>query len=167
MAVGIAPKDGAKQKASGTRRSLIIILPLLLVAGSLSGIYFSGWADPLLHRLMDGKGSAGEPPTVPSEPVFYDLPDVLVNLESAGRQEHYIQATISVELASPADAATIGALMPRIIDSVEEYLRGLRPEDLQGSQDLSRIRDDLSGRINETISPVRIKDVLFRQILVQ
>jgi flagellar protein FliL len=58
-------------------------------------------------------------------------------------------------------------LLPRLIDSFQVYLRELRLEDLRGSAGIYRLREDLLARVNEAAKPVKIKDVLFKEMLVQ
>jgi flagellar FliL protein len=57
--------------------------------------------------------------------------------------------------------------MPRIIDSAQVFLRELRLDDLQGSAGMLRLREELMRRINAAVSPVEVRDVLFKEIIVQ
>ena len=54
-----------------------------------------------------------------------------------------------------------------IVDSFQVYLRELRVADLKGSAGIYRLREDLLRRVNEAAQPVKINDVLFKEILVQ
>ena len=52
------------------------------------------------------------------------------------------------------------------------YLPGLsapelRADQLQGSAGLLRVREELLARINAAVRPVRVKDVLFNEMLIQ
>jgi flagellar FliL protein len=53
------------------------------------------------------------------------------------------------------------------VDSFQVYLRELRVEDLKGSAGMYRLREDLLRRINEAARPVKISDVLFKEMLIQ
>jgi flagellar FliL protein len=57
--------------------------------------------------------------------------------------------------------------MPRIIDNFQVYLRELRLDDLRGSAGIYRLREELLMRVNTAAQPVHVKDVLFREMLVQ
>jgi flagellar FliL protein len=46
-------------------------------------------------------------------------------------------------------------------------LRGLQVEDLQGSAGIYRLREELLARVNVVTEPVKVHDVLFKEILVQ
>jgi len=146
---------------------LFIFLPILLLFGAAAGAYFSGFADPLLHRMKSEKTPAEEISKEGQVVVFYDLPEILLNLDSEGHKERFMKIQISLELKSSLDAPAIESIMPRIIDSFLVYLRGLRVEDLNGSSDLVRLREELLTRVNDTAKPVRVNDVLIKDILVQ
>ena len=57
--------------------------------------------------------------------------------------------------------------MTKIIDNFQTYLRELRIEDLRGSAGMYRLREELFVRVNAAAAPVKVKDVLFREMLVQ
>ncbi|MFX9073467.1 flagellar basal body-associated FliL family protein, partial [Acinetobacter baumannii] len=57
--------------------------------------------------------------------------------------------------------------LPRIIDNFQVYLRELRLDDLKGSAGMYRLREELLLRVNMAAQPVKIKDVLFKEMLVQ
>lgn len=100
-------------------------------------------------------------------PIFFSLGDILVNLMGDGKRPNFLKIKVSLELASEEDRATLEMLKPRIIDNFQVYLRELRIEDLRGSAGLYRLREELLLRVTETVKPIRIKDVLFQEILVQ
>ncbi len=160
-----APKPSGKMP--GRKLILFIALPVLLIIGGAAGAFFSGLLDPLLG--LDAEGAAEEDlapePTGPA--VFYEIPEMLVNLSAAGRKTGYLKITVVLELVSQEDLAAIEGVMPRVVDSFQVYLRGLRVEDLQGSAGLQRLREELLLRVATAAQPVEVKDVLFRDMLIQ
>lgn len=163
-----AGPDSAETGKKPDRKKLLllIVLPIVLLLASAAGIYFSGLADPLL-KGHDGEEKSDAPqPVKPA--VFLDLPEILVNLNSAGsRRTNFLKISISLEVESPADVVKLQMLMPRIVDSFQVYLRELRVDDLRGSAGMYRLREDLLRRINEAARPVKINDVLFKEMLIQ
>ena len=99
--------------------------------------------------------------------IFYDLPPMLVNINTAGVGNVYLKVQVALELSSQADQQRVEAVMPRIVDSFQMYLRELRPEELQGSAGMYRLKEELMDRINRAIFPAQINDVLFKEMLVQ
>ena len=57
--------------------------------------------------------------------------------------------------------------MPRVVDNFQIYLRELRIEDLRGSGGVYRLREELLARVNAAVAPVKVTDVLFKEMLVQ
>ena len=45
--------------------------------------------------------------------------------------------------------------------------RELRKEDLNGSQGVFRLKEELLMRINSSAAPIKVNDVLFKEMLVQ
>jgi flagellar FliL protein len=99
--------------------------------------------------------------------LFYDLPEMLVNLNTKGKQAAYLKLKIALEIDDPATVPKLERLMPRIVDNFQVYLRELRSEDLTGSAGLYRLREELLLRVNTAVAPARISDVLFKEMLVQ
>ncbi|MBZ0325118.1 MAG: flagellar basal body-associated FliL family protein, partial [Alphaproteobacteria bacterium] len=90
-----------------------------------------------------------------------------VNLNSQSRKPVFLKMSISLELAGESDAARVRQVLPRVIDNFQTYLRELRTEDLQGSAGLYRLREELLVRVNHAAEPAKVRDVLFREMLVQ
>jgi flagellar protein FliL len=153
--------------SSGGKRKLIIIaagaIALLLVTGAV--LYFTGIVD----KFVGHKEAATEKAAAAAAPVavFFDLPDLLVNLNTNGRKASFLKLSVSLELERADDLARLQAVMPRIIDNFQVYLRELRVEDLRGSGGIYRLREELLARVNAAASPVKVKDVLFKEMLVQ
>eukprot|EP01012_Entosiphon_sulcatum_P064460 TRINITY_DN93294_c0_g1_i1.p2 TRINITY_DN93294_c0_g1~~TRINITY_DN93294_c0_g1_i1.p2 ORF type:complete len:204 (+),score=61.53 TRINITY_DN93294_c0_g1_i1:142-753(+) len=175
---------------------LMVVLPLVLVLGGGAAAYFTGLADPIVAMITgkkkeaaaeegdhggegaaehgkEGKGGKKEAAKAPSEgesgtsAVFYDLPEMLVNINTAGRKRNFLKIRVSIELQNEADVAKVENVQPRIVDNFQVYLRELRLEDLQGAAGMYRLREELLTRVNAAVRPVQIKDVLFKEMIVQ
>ena len=151
-----------KKRLSGKQLVLFIVLPAVLALGLVgAGTWFFGLLDPILGYSTEAE------PEPPKPVVFHDLPDMLVNIQGGGRQQSYLKLKVSLELDDPTAVPKLDLLMPRIIDNFQVYLRELRPEDLTGSSGMYRLKEELLFRINAAVHPVKIKDVLFKEMLVQ
>jgi flagellar FliL protein len=131
---------------------------LLVVAGGGAGAYyFFG------HAAHDKPVKAEVKPAT-----FVDMPDVLVNLASAGSDRtQYLKVKIVLELPSANEVQQIQPLMPRVMDAFQTYLRELRATDLDGSAGLYRLKEELTRRVNLAVAPNRVTAVLFKEIVVQ
>lgn len=150
-------------RMSGRKLVLFFILPVFLLAMLGAGVFLSGLADPFLGG--EEEESLADGPETPS--VFYEMPEMLVNLNSSGRRTGYLKLSISLELASEEDLERLEQVLPRVIDNFQVYLRELRVEDLSGSAGLQRLREELLLRVITAAKPVVVRDVLFKELLVQ
>ena len=158
--------EEAPKRRFGGKMLIIIaggLVVLLLAIGA--GLYFTG----MLNRFIGHKEEVTEKAAPPKPTVFFDLPDLLVNLNSTGanRRANFLKISVSLEVESQADVARIQAVMPRVIDNFQVYLRELRVEDLRGSAGIYRLREELLARVNTAAAPAKILDVLFKEILIQ
>ena len=155
-------------RSKNLKKLILVVVPILLVIGGAAGAYFSGLLDPLLHSSKSEKKAVEEDkPKEVHAAVFYDLPEILVNLNTSVRKQNFLKIRISLELDSPLDVPKIEGVMPRIIDNFQVYLRELRIEDLQGSAGMLRLREELLTRVNNAVKPAKVNDVLFKEMLVQ
>ncbi len=157
------PKSGLK----GKTLVLFIALPILLIGGGVAGAYFAGLLDPLLGKTPAAQEAAAGAPAAATPAYFYDLPEMLVNLNPSGKRRSFLKISISLELTSEKDVKQIEAYLPRIVDNFQVYLRELRIEDLSGSAGLQRLREELLLRVNSAVHPAEVRDVLFKEMLVQ
>jgi len=161
MEIEATPKGGL----NGKKLVLFIILPILLLLGGAAGAYFAGLLDPLLGVKEEPVVEEAAP--VETRAVFFDLPQMLVNLNTGGRKNNYLKISISLELAKELDRAELTNLLPRVVDNFQVYLRELRVEDLRGSAGVQRLREELLMRVNTAVHPIEVRDVLFKEMLVQ
>lgn len=154
-----------RRKFSGKKLVLLIILPLLVLLGAAAAVYFSG----VLGALTGSPAGEEQSEPVPAGPgIFYDLPELLVNLNTTqGRRQNFLKISISIEVARQEDLAALDGVLPRIVDNFQVYLRELRLDDLRGSAGIYRLREELLMRVSRAAAPVEVKDVLFREMLVQ
>lgn len=154
--------EESKKKLSKKMLIILAVAAVLVIGGgTTAGLYFAG--------VFGHKEGGEEQKKVEKEgkPVFFSLGDILVNLSGEGKRLNYLKLKVSLELTNEKDVPVMETLKPRIIDNFQAYLRELRVEDLRGSAGLYRLREELLMRVNETAHPVRVKDVLFQEMLIQ
>jgi flagellar FliL protein len=78
-----------------------------------------------------------------------------------------LKIRISLELTNTADINRVELVKTRIVDNFQVYLRELRLEDLQGAAGMYRLREELLTRVNAAVRPAQVKDVLFKEMIVQ
>ena len=153
-----------RKKLSGKKLILFIVLPIVLLLAAGAGVYFSGLLSPKKEEHHEEPKPEEKESAVP---IFYDVPDMLINLNTTGRRPTFLKINISLQISREADRGELDRVMPRIIDNFQVYLRELRLEDLRGSAGMYRLREELLTRVTAAAQPVRIKDVLFKEMLIQ
>jgi flagellar FliL protein len=121
----------------------------------------------------DEKKDGGKPdpnaPVVKDGPdgvVFYTLPDVVVNMQTADGRPSFLKLKLTLELPDHDTADVLNPNMPRLQDMFQVFLRELRPEDLAGSQGGYQLRTEILRRVNLVIAPSRANAVLIEEMLV-
>ncbi|MBL4693335.1 MAG: flagellar basal body protein FliL, partial [Magnetovibrio sp.] len=134
--------EEGEEEGGGGRKRLIIVIGgvLVLILGGLAAAYFTGMLQPVMDMLgggepapVEGAVNADGAPVegangssaASGDAVFYDLQEMLVNINTGGRKPVYLKIRVSLELASSDDIVQIEAVMPRIIDNFQIYLREL------------------------------------------
>lgn len=169
VGAGADGEDGEGQatgrRVPGKKLVLFIIVPFLLIGAIGGGIYASGLLDSLLGIEEHDGELMVEEDTGPS--AYYEVPEMLVNLNTSGRKTGYLKISVSIEVGSEDDFANLDTVLPRIVDDFQVYLRELRVEDLNGSAGLQRLREELFMRVANAAAPTVVRDVLFREMLIQ
>ena len=157
----------------------MIVLPVLLLVGGGAGAYFMGvfGGEEVVAEELEGEAAAEAEaeievaeaiiPVMPEDVIFVDLPDLLLNLNVTGKRLRFLKVVASLEVANEETADVVRQMTPRILDNLHLYFRSVRPEELAGPDGVYRIKEDLLVRINDTIEPAVIRDVLVKEMLVQ
>lgn len=168
---GEGADDDDSSESSGGKKKLVLIIAavLLLAVGGLAAAYFTGLFQPLIEWIAGGdkEEKNKDKDAVNESAVFFPLEELIVNLNTGGRKSTFLKLRVSLELDSAKDVSRIEAIMPRVMDNFQVYLRELRIEDLKGSAGMYRLREELLIRVNVAAAPAKVKDVLFKELLVQ
>ncbi len=184
-AEGEAGAEGGKKKPPLKLIIIIAVAVVVLLGGGVAALFMTGviGGKPKTEAAAEGAeapAAGGHEAPAAEEghgkkkegdkkggSVFYDLGEIVVNLQAEGRRQTFLKLVVQLELENEADKPTIENLKPRIVDNFQTYLRELRMDDLRGSAGLYRLREELLFRVTEAAYPVKVKDVLFQQMLVQ
>ena len=148
----------------GIPRKVLIIaaagLVVLLAAGA--GLYFFVFAGRT--SSADAARAAAMAPAT----FIFNLPAMTVNLNDDGAEgDQFLKLTIALEVADEAVMKDIQPRMAKVVDAFQVYLRELRKSDLEGSEGVYRLKEELRRRINVAIFPAQVDGILFKEILVQ
>lgn len=150
--------EGKKFKLRLSHKKLAILaVPLVLTLGV--GGYFA--KDFVMGMLPESSEEEVGPK------VYYNLPEMVVNLSSRDKRAQYLKLKVSLEAPNQIVLKALNPIMPRVLDMFQLYLRELRSSDLEGSAGIYRLKEELLRRINLELYPHRIDRVLFNQIIIQ
>jgi flagellar FliL protein len=165
-AEGAVEGEAAPAKKDLSKKMVLIIAAAaVLVLGGGGGAAFF-----LMHGKSEKNAEETKATTKEEDKgkgSYFQLGDMLVNLSGEGKHPNFLKVKVTLELADAKDAPMMEAIKPRIIDNFQVYLRELRIEDLRGSAGMYRLREELLARVTEAASPIRVRDVLLQEMLVQ
>ena len=117
----------------------------------------------------DKKGDKNAPGQVKEGPdgvLYYTMPDVVVNMQTADGRPTFLKLKLTLELPDQATVDELDPNMPRLQDMFQTFLRELRPEDLSGSQGSYQLRMEILRRVNLVIAPSKANAVLIEEMLI-
>ena len=102
----------------------------------------------------------------PNGVVFYTLPDIVVNMQTADGRPTFLKLKLTLELADGSVIEALEPARPRMRDMFQTFLRELRPEDLAGSQGSYPLRMEILRRVNLVVAPAKVNAVLIEEMLI-
>lgn len=177
--------EGAEE-AEGSHRFtakkilLFIVLPLVFIITLGLSAYFFGFLDKVFPKeplacenVKEGDKDFAECTAQAAAKnadfpgAFLTMEDIIVNLNSAGKHPRFLKIAVKLEMEDAEEQKKIEPLMPRVVDQFQMYLRELRVSDLRGTSGIYRMKIELLNRVRAVAPDVKVRDVLFQEILVQ
>ncbi len=121
------------------------------------------------EKGKDGAAGGAGVPIIKDGPdgvVFYTLPDIVVNMQTADGKSTFLKLKLTFELPDKDTADALTPNLPRLQDMFQTFLRELRPEDLNGSQGTYQLRVELLRRVNLVAAPAKVNAVLIEEMLI-
>jgi flagellar FliL protein len=172
--------EDASAKKKLTPKLMIIIgaVAVLVLGGGGTGAFFllkpkpdeaHAKKDAGKEKKKDGKEGeklAGEVREGPDGILFYTMPNVVVNMQTADGRATFLKLKLTLEVPDQETVDLLEPNMPRLQDMFQTFLRELRPEDLQGSQGSYQLRMEIQRRVNLVIAPAKVNAVLIEEMLI-
>jgi flagellar FliL protein len=119
------------------------------------------------HKVEEEGKEMTEHSSIPGlHGIFYDMPDFVVNLSNPSGKMTYLKLSVTIKLQKNSDATLLLPNLPVIRDNLQIYLRTLKESDLEGSESLYMLKDEILKRINNLSSPVEVEDILIKDIII-
>jgi flagellar FliL protein len=161
--------DGAEGQEGGAKKSnkkklIALVLAVILIAGGATTFI-------IMKKKKEEAAAAeqqqAEESTKKKEPIFHDMDEMIINLNTEGKNVSFMKLKITLEVEGQENVDALKKMMPKISDVFQMYLRELRPADMQGSVGLYRLKEELLLRVNKIVYPAQVNDLLFKEVLVQ
>ena len=140
---------------------------LLLVLGGGAAYHFLAPVPQTVEQAAVASVQTEAANLPPTQAVFFDIPDIIVNIQTPDSAPAYLKLSVSLELDKAEAKASIEPVLPRIIDQFQTYLRELRVEDIRGSAGVMRLKEELLRRVNLAVAPTPVHDVLLKEMIIQ
>jgi len=154
----------------GNKKLLIGVAALVLLGGGGGGYMFLKGKPKPEQTAAAGEAARASTPGGPKKPsAFLDLPEMTVNLAPGGQQDRqqFLRMKIALELNEQKVVTEIQPLLPRVLDTFQIFMRELRPQDLEGSAGLYRLKEEMTRRVNVAVYPSKVEAILFKELMVQ
>jgi flagellar protein FliL len=158
-------EDGKARKKGSKKPMMIgIVLALLLGGGGFFAVYSGAILAPDSGHLAE---EAIEP-----EEVFEALPDVafvevdplIINMSRNG-QSSFLRFKSQLEVNPKAESDVV-AVMPRIVDVLNGYLRAVDMTELEDPAALIRLRAQMLRRVQVVAGEGRVRDLLIMEFVL-
>ncbi|MCL6284818.1 flagellar basal body-associated FliL family protein [Ruegeria sp. 2012CJ41-6] len=164
-----ATAEDAEEPPKSGKMGLVLAV-LLAVAGAGAGFFLAssgkvpllGGKNPEQAHVEKSEGASKGYADV--KVAFVDLPPVLISLESKRGTRHLrFHAQVEVETKYQTD---VEAIIPRIVNVMNSYLRALSLAELQDPLALPRLRAQLLRRLSIVSGEGRVRDLLVMEFIL-
>ena len=155
-------ETGAETTPGNRLRWPVIIGVLLSLLGGAGGYYAVSSGLILASESME-PAKVSEVKSLP-DVAFVPIDPIVVALNSRNELRHL---QFRAQLEVPAKFSTeVEAIMPRVVDVLNGYLRALEARDLEDTSALTRLRGQMLRRIQIVTGRNRVNDVLIMEFVV-
>ncbi|OIQ80529.1 flagellar FliL protein [mine drainage metagenome] len=140
---------------------LLIGVVLMLILGG--GGFYATYSGLLFGAAKtDAKPVEGAPG--PADIAFVPIQALVVSLGPESKSSHLrFSAQLEVD---HAHQASVTALMPRVLDVLNSYLRAVEPADLENPSALVRLRAQMLRRIQIVTGEGQVRDLLITEFVL-
>ncbi len=176
-----AVAEAARSAEAGSKgkigRTTYIMAAAALVIGVLGGgaggYMVAGASAPSDHHEAavaadhHGEEAAKAEPEVQTPTIFVDLPKVHTNIATGRCRGLYINLQVTAGVGSPEEAEALRTASGFIKDGLTEYARSVTKAQLEGREGSERLRANVDAIVKSTAPNVRVRDILFKEYLLQ
>ena len=158
-----ATAEASEVKSKSSKMPLILGLIAVLLGGG--GGFYAAFSGIILGEKTDKVTSPGtaDVPALP-DVAFVPIEPLTISLTGSTRNSH-LRFRAQLEVPS-SYAPDVEALMPRIVDILNGYLRALETKDIESPSALLRLRAQMLRRVQIVAGPGRVNDLLIMEFVL-
>jgi len=158
------PTDAEEAPKKKSKKPLLIGLVLALVLGG--GGFYAVYAGMILGHAEQTASHAEDAPVLQALPAvaFVPIQPLVINLGEDGANRHLrFQAQLEVNKIAEAD---VTALLPRVVDVLNGYLRAVNMSDIESAAALVKLRAQMLRRVQVVTGEGRVRDLLIMEFVL-
>ncbi|KPH62814.1 MULTISPECIES: flagellar basal body-associated FliL family protein [Novosphingobium] len=161
--IDVTPVDVPEPRKPG-RKMLVIggAAVLALLAGGGGAWWFMRGGDDGAEHEAAAEAPAGEG----GASSYIEVPPMIVNLRGGDSQARFLKLRFII-VAAEGKADKVKEKLPVVLDALQPFLRELRPDDLNGSAAVFRIKEEMMTRSTQALGAGMVKDVLIQDLVQQ
>jgi flagellar protein FliL len=160
VAEAALPQDAAPRKKS--KLPILIGLVLFLVLGG--GGFYAVYSGMLFGTSATASAESGAGAADLPDIAFVAIEPLVISIGDTAAARH-LKFTSSLEVNHGGEEE-VTALLPRILDVMNGYLRAVDPKDLEDPSALVRLRAQLLRRIQLVTGEGRVRDLLVTEFVL-
>lgn len=162
--IDITAVDVPEPKKSG-KKMLVIggAAVLALLAGGGGAWWFMRGGD---EGGAEHEASAEAGSSEGDKSSYIEVPPMIVNLRGSDSQARFLKLRFII-VAADGKTDKVKDKLPAVLDALQPFLRELRPDDLNGSAAVFRIKEEMMTRATQALGAGMVKDVLIQDLVQQ
>jgi flagellar FliL protein len=144
-----------------------LVLALLAAVGLAGGGFYASFSG-LIFSQQDAEHSATDLPNAEQLPLpamtFVPIQPLVINVGANGA-DRFLRFQAQLEVR-PEDENDVAALMPRIVDVLNGYLRAVEVSELEKRAALVKLRAQMLRRIQVVTGEGRVRDLLIMEFVL-
>ena len=164
--------EGLEKKSMSGKKIILfgavgVVLVVVLVVVLMM---FMGGDDPA-ETEAEGETTPEEitEEVVPEEDkalVYSDEIDLTTDLNTGGGRQALLTVQVQLEFDRISYRDEVALKIPPVRDQFLIFMRELRPEDVEGTAGMLRLKEELLMRVNQAVAPAKVKDIHFQKFYV-